>query len=61
MIFKCNQFDLNPTWDTAELVSLKIILDILKVEHLNQEVESHAQYFTKRYGHVCQIRMGVIL
>ena len=37
MIFKCGQFNLYPTWDTAKIVSLTIILCILKVER-------HAQY-----------------
>ena len=36
MIFKCGQFNLSPTRDTAEIVSFKIILDIVKVEHWQQ-------------------------
>ena len=40
MIFKCNQFHLNPTWDSTEIVSLKIILYYLKIEHWQQTKRS---------------------
>ena len=51
MIFKFGQFNLNPTWDTAEIVSLKIILDILEVERC----------LPKRMFPFVQIRMGAII
>ena len=58
---KCGQFNLNPLWDKTKIVSLKINLDILKVEHWTQTVaERHAQYFTKTYDRICQTKMGAI-
>ena len=57
MIFKCGQFHPNPTWDTAEIVSLKIILDVWKgwAFARNQVVERHAQYVNKKCDFLGQI------